>query len=132
VTRVTADDRDGDDGGNGVKIHCDECPAKLHSYWDGIGGDAEGGLKGALQRAWELAPKLPKASAVLAQRLDENVWIEESFDAARATVYQPPIGPGAGPFTLDKTYQQDAVTLAHARIALAGARLGNVLNAQLK
>jgi len=68
----------------------------------------------------------------LAGKTDDKVWIAESFDAAQAAVYQPPIGPGSGAFTLTNTYKETAKALAQQRVALAGARLGKALNAELK
>jgi hypothetical protein len=43
-----------------------------------------------------------------------------------------PIEAGDGPFELTTKYKDDARRVAAERIALAGARLGNVLNAELK
>jgi hypothetical protein len=44
----------------------------------------------------------------------------------------PPIGAGAGPFTLIVAYKTAAHNLAEKRIALAGARLATILNEELK
>ncbi len=66
---------------------------------------------------------------------DLNVchWLTESFDLARGTVYRnPPIGPGAGPFTVNQGYRDTALDVSRRRIALAGARLGNILNNELR
>ena len=38
TTRVTAAHKDGDDGGNGVKL---ASPSNLHSFWDGVLGSGE-------------------------------------------------------------------------------------------
>ena len=43
-----------------------------------------------------------------------------------------PIGVSAGPFTLTDNYKSSALNLAKQRVALAGARLANLLNAALK
>jgi hypothetical protein len=43
-----------------------------------------------------------------------------------------PIGVGAGPFTVDAEYRKNARAVAAERVALAGARLANMLNSALK
>ena len=70
--------------------------------------------------------------ARLASIADEKVWIDESFKAAKADVYVQPIGVGAGPFALTDGYKSAALSLAKQRVALAGTRLANLLNAALK
>jgi hypothetical protein len=72
-----------------------------------------------------------RQSEAFAQR-DEKTWINESFEAAKADVYVQPIGVGAGPFALTDNYKSAALSLAKQRVALAGARLANLLNAALK
>jgi S1/P1 Nuclease len=76
--------------------------------------------------------KLPEPDAQLASVADEKVWIKESFEAAKADVYASPIGVVAGPFTLTDSYKSTALSVAKQRVALAGARLANLLNATLK
>jgi S1/P1 Nuclease len=125
TTRVSATDLDGDDGGNGVKL---TSPANLHTFWDGVlgGGDAPWTALNAIV-ALQDAPK----SA--ANDLNVSDWIKESFDAAEHTAYKsPPIGAGAGPFTLTMAYGTAARNLAQKRIALAGARLAKLLNEELR
>jgi hypothetical protein len=63
---------------------------------------------------------------------DEQTWIDESFQAAKTSVYIDPIGVGAGPFTVDAEHRKQARAVAAERVALAGARLANLLNAALK
>src|SRR5262249_33321601 len=65
--------------------------------------------------------------------LNVSDWIKESFDAAKQASYKsPPIGAGAGPFTLTQTYRTAARNVAEKRIALAGSRLAKILNEELK
>jgi S1/P1 Nuclease len=125
TTRVRAADPDGDDGGNGVKL---TSPANLHTFWDGVlgGGDAPSTALNAILT-------LPNAPANAVNDLNVDHWINESFDAAKQTTYKsPPIGAGAGPFTLTLAYKTTARNLAEKRIALAGARLAKILNEELK
>jgi hypothetical protein len=59
-------------------------------------------------------------------------WAQESFDTAKQRVYTAPIGDGDGPFTTTPAYRAAAKTLARERVALAGVRLANLLNEDLK
>jgi len=47
-------------------------------------------------------------------------------------VYSGPVGAGTGPFTLTNNYKKAAKALAKKEVALAGARLANLLNSELK
>jgi len=47
-------------------------------------------------------------------------------------VYVAPIGAGDGPFTITPAYRIAAKKLAEQRVALAGVRLANLLNEELK
>ena len=59
-------------------------------------------------------------------------WIEASFELAKRDVYVPPIGVGPGPFAMTEAYKSKALEVARRRVALAGARLANLLNEALK
>ena len=72
------------------------------------------------------------AEADLAGKSDEKDWIAESLMKAQQTVYAAPIATGDGPFTLTPAYKRNAAALAKQRVALAGARLANLLNTELK
>ena len=125
TTRVTATDPDGDDGGNGVKL---ESPANLHTFWDDVlgGGDSPSTALNGIST-------LPSAPATTVDDLNVGHWINESFDAAMQTAYKnPPVGAGTGPFTLTQAYKTAARSLAAKRISLAGARLAQILNDELK
>lgn len=117
----------GDAGGNFVKLCSPPCKNNLHSFWDGLPGESEAPVD-AIKAAKLLAP----ANSALAAKLITVVWINESFGLARKFVYVPPIGLGAGPFTLTPAYEKTAREIANQRVALAGARLGNILNKELK
>jgi len=76
---------------------------------------------------------LQPAPESAADDLNVDHWIQECFDAAKQTAYQsPPIGAGAGPFTVTLAYKTAAQNLAKERIALAGAQLAKILNDELK
>src|SRR5262249_42088861 len=111
TTRVSTTKPDGDDGGNGVKL---TSPANLHTFWDDVlgGGDAPSTALNAVMT-------LPPAPEGAADDLNVDHWIQESFDAAKQTSYKsPPIGAGAGPFTLSLAYKTAAQNLAKERIVL--------------
>ena len=127
ATRVSAGQPEGDRGGNLVSLCSAPCRDELHGFWDDILG-----VEQTVGAAEGLAATLPAAPSADANTLDEAIWVKDSFSLAKASVYQSPIGAGAGPFTITPAYQASAKTLATKQIALAGARLGNVLNAELK
>ena len=124
-TRVSSTDPDGDAGGNLVKLDCAKC--QLHAFWDDLLGKQNN-----LKTATQAARKLPKPNAELAAKSDEKDWIAESFQEAQQTVYSAPIAAGDGPFTLTTQYKKNAGKLAKQRVALAGTRLANLLNTELK
>ena len=124
-TRVSSTDPDGDAGGNLVKLDCAKC--QLHAFWDDLLGKQNN-----LKTATQAARKLPKPNAELAAKSDEKDWIAESFQEAQQTVYSAPIAAGDGPFTLSTQYKKNAGKLAKQRAALAGTRLANLLNTELK
>ena len=126
TARVRSADRDGDDGGNGVKLTAS--PGNLHSFWDGVLGKGT-----SLTAIVTAAAALPTAPAAAANDLNVDQWIDESFQASKNNVYKhPPIGADAGPFTLTQAYKTAARQLAEKRVALAGARLAKILNQELK
>jgi hypothetical protein len=124
-TRVSSTDPDGDSGGNLVKLSCTSC--ELHAFWDDLLGTSNN-----LKTVVKAARKLPAAEAALAAKSDEKDWIAESFMESQQTVYASPIAAGNGPFTLTASYKKNAGELAKLRVELAGARLANLLNTELK
>lgn len=128
TSRFTQSQSTGDAGGNLVKVRDGQNSSKLHSFWDGLLGTSKDP-----QIAITAGQSLTAAPADLSGNLDADVWIKESFEFAKSDVYkQPPIGVGAGPFTITQTYRNAARALAKKRVALAGARLARILNDELK
>ncbi len=129
VTRVSSSEPDGDKGGNTEKIACSTCngATALHGLWDNI---LAPGFDPAVALA--AAKALPPTDSQSASNTDTAAWIKESADDAQQYVYVAPIGPGDGPFTITLEYNDAAKKLGSERIALAGARLANVLNSELK
>ena len=137
VSRYDQADPKGDRGGNTVRITgneppvpCDDprfCPygppGNLHALFDDAVGSSY-----STAAASAAAAKLPEAPESKAAVLDEKVWIQEGLELGQSDVYVKPIGIGRGPFAITKDYQHKAIELAKKRIALAGARLANLLN----
>ena len=127
ATRVSSGDTQGDHGGNLVKLCAPTCNSELHAFWDRILGTSS-----SVASAVTVGESLPAADATLAAKKDAADWITESFDAAKTTVYSAPISSGDGPFTMTAAYRTAAKDLARQRVALAGERLANLLNGELK
>ena len=117
----------GDEGGNLVIVCNPQCGTRLHAFWDGV-LDTGGGPVSAMT----VGKSLPNANPARAANLSVDEWINESFQLARSTVYKPPVGPATGPYRLDSDYRKTARLLAAQRVALAGARLAKILNAELR
>jgi hypothetical protein len=137
VSRFDKADPAGDRGGNNVKIAgaaqppvCDDprycpfgAPNELHAFFDDIEGSGY-----ATAPAEAAADKLAKPDAKAAAVSDVTEWITEGLTLAETKIYAPPIGVGDGPFAITPAYQDAAYALGKQRIALAGARLANLLN----
>jgi hypothetical protein len=155
ITRVSADAPAGDAGGNLVTLCSAPCRNVLHLFWDRLVGSQDplpppppdnrtagatqtpGGfpppdIPAELKSAIAAAKALPTPPASRANKMDESIWVQESFDAAREHVYVPPIGNGLGPFTIAPKYLEEARAVARDRVALAAVRLANLLNGNLK
>src|SRR5262249_21131947 len=126
ATRVSKNETNGDNGGNKVTIGSSE----LHAVWDGLLGS--GSDEKIILKLINVAKALPGADPSLAADSNEQDWVDESFHLARTEVYVSPIGSGDGPFTLTSEYKTNALRVAQERIALAGARLANLREANLK
>jgi hypothetical protein len=129
-TRVSKLGPDGDQGGNKVTVTCSvDCngATNLHALWDdalGAGSDPD--------VAQAAAKKLHAADPKAAGDTNTATWIMESFNDSKADVYVTPIGAGDGPFTITQPYETAVTKLAAERVALAGERLANVINHELK
>ncbi len=137
TTRYTAAQKDGDAGGNGFRV---QMPAEarisnLHAFWDAAGG-AFGFVspKRPLDQAGKdriraladgVMKDFPAESMPERADLDPHTWVVESNTLAREVVYKN-ITEGGEP---SKAYTDAAQKLARKRIALAGYRMAEVLNA---
>jgi hypothetical protein len=133
--RVTAqpDERQGDQGGNLFILDSGPPVLRLHGYWDGIvdrsvprhPNEANAAYIGRLAAA--IMQKHPR-SAMLAALAPGNYegWAREGFETTKATVYPAALKRGEVP---GDEYRIRAFTIAERAIALAGYRLGDLLNA---
>ena len=123
----------GDGGGNAVTVCTSGC-ASLHSFWDDAVG-ATSANEDPIPKALKVQQRLASSfqvDALQAAKSAESIWISESYGLARKYAYAQPVGTGTGSFTLDQTYRNNAGSTAEKRIALAGARLANLINDHLK
>lgn len=127
TSRFTKDAPKGDRGGNEVALCAKPCRDELHATWDGILGSGHDPGK-----VITYANKIAKPKGSKASIRSEAKWIEESFEAAKESVYVDPVGVGIGPYTLTKEYRAAARVVAKERVALAGVRLANLINGELK
>jgi len=128
TTRVSQSQTHGDAGGNLITVTTGNSDQKLHLYWDDLLGSSSANAKKVAASAMNLAA----ADATKASDLDVGHWVAEGIQNAKDSVYTGPVGAGAGPFTLTENYKNPAKALAKKQVALAGARLANLLNSQLK
>lgn len=141
ITRLSNALPQGDDGGNKVALNCSGCPAQLHKFWDDVLGvttklitpPEEKGLpdEASIRAIIAFAKRVGRPKASLAAKSSEAVWAQESFSAAEQTVYPGLVANSDGSSTLTAAYQKAARALAKKRVALAGARLANLLNSGL-
>jgi hypothetical protein len=138
ATRVGHSQPGGDHGGNLVKLvqQCATCPDELHAFWDGVLGSGDALSANPATRTASIASVLHTTISIdttaAATELNPQKWADESLNLAKSNVYVSPISDGAGPFTVTPAYTNAAKMTATARIALAAARLANVLTADLK
>ncbi len=125
-TRVSAAHPKGDLGGNLVVV---AGPAKeLHAFWDTALGDGD---TRNFMTAVKVAATLPAPDPALVNDDKEEDWATESYALAKSAVYIGPVGDGVGPFTMDDAYTAKTQEIAKQRVALAGARLANLLKQSL-
>jgi S1/P1 nuclease len=141
-TRLTSALPNGDDGGNKVKVQCTGCPSNLHAFWDDALGTTtrlttppeEKGFpdQSSIRAIVAFGKKVGKPKASDAAKTSEADWIQESFDAAQQKTYAGLVAGANGSVPLTAVYQKSAKALAKKRVALAGARLANLINSELK
>lgn len=126
TTRVSQVHPKGDAGGNAVTVTHLGKTIKLHAYWDDLLGPTDTPIQDILK----ISKQLPSANPSKTQILDPKQWADEGVALAQASVYTSPVGPGAGPFVLTPKYEKAALSLARKQVALAGARLAKMIQAE--
>ncbi len=125
-------ERDGDQGGNKLKIHYGIMPSNLHSTWDGLLADraisaAPAGAVGLLAGVTPAGIAAIQAGAVVD-------WARQSWQIARDTVYPsatrapacPPTAPAdAG---LDEAATERLIPVIRRQILRGGLRLAKMLD----
>jgi hypothetical protein len=132
--RITpqGDEQKGDQGGNLFVLQSEPHVLRLHGYWDGIldrsvpRSDGEtlsayvARLASAITTRHTRAAMLPRLAPA-----DYEAWAREGFATTKASVYPATLKRGRLP---DDAYRRQAFTIAGQAIALAGYRLGDLLN----
>jgi hypothetical protein len=131
--RFSARFPNGDQGGNLVPIcaQAAKCKSELHSYWDDLPGTGNN-LASAIRLGNTLNSKPTPAKASVA---DPNVWLQEGFALAQSTAYAAPydvMSAGEGSQVPGSDYRQKAVPVVNTQLILAGHRLGNLLQNNLR
>jgi hypothetical protein len=133
TSRFTKNHPNGDAGGNDVAFCEKPCRDELHAYWDGLLGDRPSVNVAATVGNALLKREKPAG----AKESDPSVWVQESFGLAKSAVYIPPISDDNDPAVKvsprpDGPYEENAKKVTQAQVLLAGYRLANLLNNDLK
>jgi len=133
TSRFTKNHPKGDAGGNLVVFCQKPCRDELHAYWDGLLGDKSSIAVVSQTGKALLASPRPTG----ADNADPHSWVNDSFGLAKAFVYVSPISPDNDPSVLissrpDVSYEAKALEVARSQATLAGYRLADLLNANLK
>ena len=115
----------GDRGGNDVKLTTP--PGELHGFWDHALGTSK-----TPSKVMKLAKRLARADTQLAGDTNADDWITESFGEAKRRRLREASWSGDWPVHADEKVQEACPGACKATSALAGARLANALNAELK
>jgi len=132
-SRFTKNNPKGDAGGNLVVFCARPCRDELHAYWDGLLGD-----KPAIARIKTAGDTLLKRKKpAKTSETDPVKWVDESFALATSKVYVAPISDENDPGQSisarpDAKYASSANRVAKSQALLAGYRLANLLNTNLK
>lgn len=124
VARVTAQQPEGDKGGNDVITTSGQ---KLHSFWDSSFGEEKEDKK-ILTRIDKLQWTKPPE----ADDLTPESWISESEAIAKTFVYKDLVLKRNGKYQITQAYKKLSAQIASDRVKLAGFRLAAVINNNLK
>lgn len=134
ASRVTTEpgEEKGDQGGNLFKLNPNDRATNLHSFWDGIVDASiarqpnESDIAYVNRVIGIVTHDHPRPSmAGRIEPLDPDAWSREGFAKAKALAYPADLVRGQTP---PETYRQLAFKTADEAIALAGYRLGALMN----
>jgi hypothetical protein len=133
ISRFTKNHPHGDAGGNDVKFCLSPCRDELHLYWDELPG-----TKTDIRTVTRLGTNLmsgPRPAGLNEPNVTE--WVNASFELAKTSVYVPPISEDNDPSVTvsprpNAAYNAMAKKVANAQVKLAGYRLAELLNKNLK
>jgi hypothetical protein len=133
TSRFTKNHPGGDAGGNDVAFCERPCRDELHAYWDGLLGNSRSIQTLETQGQTLLAKPKPAGAA----DLKPADWVKGSLALAKSKVYVSPISDDNDPSVKisprpDAAYEENAKETAQGQVLLAGYRLANLLNHDLK
>jgi hypothetical protein len=133
TSRFTVNTPKGDAGGNLVPFCEKPCGDELHAYWDGLMGDDLTVAQVSDQGDQLMSSGKPADAA----DLTTNDWVQASFAMAKKDAYASPISrenDRRNPISPrpDDHYAAQAQADAKSQVTLAGYRLADVLNQNLK
>jgi hypothetical protein len=132
--RITSepDEQNGDQGGNRFVLQTEPHVLRLHGYWDGIldrsvprGVDEAQSAYVDRLSASTMQSHPRSAMAPRLKPADYEAWAREGFETTKASVYPATLKRGEVP---GDDYRRHAFAIARQAIALAGYRLGDLLN----
>ena len=132
--RITSqpNEQKGDQGGNLFVLQTGPPVLRLHGYWDSIVDRSVPRRDDESQPAYvdrvavRLTRKHPRAAALARLRPgDFDAWAREGFERAKTSVYPATLKRGELP---SEDYRVEAFRITEQTIALAGYRLGDLLN----
>ena len=131
TSRVNPDYKQGDFGGNLVKLPSISGAGNLHAVWDSVIYTYTGYVKLPFtDSAWDELTSTAKTllSSIPiqtdeAKNLDPKYWAAESFELSKTVVY-PDITPMEEP---SDDYKQKALEVAKKQIVMGGHRLANLI-----
>jgi len=129
VTRVTAARPEGDRGGNSFTLEINRYRTNLHRVWDGgVGALAKGtDMSEVRETATDIMARYPQSQfGDKTSDLTTKTWEKEGMKNATTYVYNTKEGEPAS-----NSYITNGKRIAEAELALAGYRLGNLLNSLL-
>lgn len=131
ISRFSSRHTDGDGGGNAFRLTGDD--SNLHTFWDDV-LTPEQSFSRLIDLAQTLMGEVKRDVAEVAIAADPEVsvrhWVDESVALTKYVVYT--VGTEeSNPIRVPRSYRRLAKSIARHRAAIAGYRLGELLNQRL-